>query len=61
MPSAIRLVPMVKRPMMITGASTAQGWDEQRQPVLVDHLAPVGGAGVGGEAQEAEPATRPIE
>ena len=26
MPSAIRLVPMVKTPMMITGASIAQGW-----------------------------------
>ena len=28
MPSAIRLVPMVNRPMISTGASTAQVWVE---------------------------------
>ncbi len=31
MPSAIRLVPMVKIAMISTGASTAQGWVDERR------------------------------
>ena len=60
-PSVIRFVPMVSKPIASTGSSTAHGWTviESRFSLIIRPQSDDGGCEA--EAEEADAAIRPIE
>ena len=61
MPSAIRLVPTVKIPMMITGASTPQGWTSSASRFSLIITPQSAAPGLVAKPRKPTPATMPIE